>query len=146
MKLLKHISILLLIITVLISCFVIVINKDKIPVRYLVIKSGSMQPILNIGDIIIIKKQNDYEIGDIITYNFNDEYFVTHRIIEKIDKDFITKGDNNTCEDEEHVKLENIEGKVINIINSKAKNIALIFINILIIYILWKGNKNEKNN
>ena len=44
------------------------------------------------------------------------------------------------------MKLENVEGKVISIIDSKAKNIVLIFINIVIIYILWKGNKNEKNN
>ncbi len=146
MKKFKYITILAIIIIILASSFIIISNKKKIPIKYFVIKSGSMQTTLNVGDIIIIIKQDDYDVGDIITYNFHYKYYITHRIIEKKEKDFITKGDNNTCEDEEYVKLENIEGKVISIIDSKAKNIALIFINIVIIYILWKGNKNEKNN
>lgn len=147
MKILKNIIILLVIIIILISSFIIVINKDKITIKYLVIKSGSMYPTFDVGDIIIIKKENQYEVGDIITYNYYDKYLITHRIIDLDDDNiFITKGDNNNSEDEECVTIDNIVGKTIFIINREMKYFIIISINIVIIYILWKGNKNEKNN
>lgn len=147
MKILKNVIILLVIIIILISSFIIVINKDKITIKYLVIKSGSMYPTFDVGDIIIIKKENRYEVGDIITYNYYDKYLITHRIIDlDDDNNFITKGDNNNSEDEECVTIDNIVGKTIFIINREMKYFIIISINIVIIYILWKGNKNEKNN
>lgn len=72
-----------------------------------------MKPELAIGDIIIIKECDEYNKNDIITFNVNDEYLVTHRIIEKRGDNFVTKGDNNTSKDEELVQKENIVGKVI---------------------------------
>jgi len=79
----------------------------------LIVSSGSMEPELSVGDVIIIKSCANYEVGDIITYNVNDEYFVTHRIIEIEGNNFVTKGDNNNVEDSQVVLKENVEGKVI---------------------------------
>ena len=47
-----------------------------------------------------------------ITYEEEDNYFVTHRIIDKNKTSFITKGDNNNEKDTE-VKASKIIGKVI---------------------------------
>ena len=82
----------------------------------LIVNSGSMEPQLKIGDIILIKECKEYESGDIITYNVNNSYLVTHRIVEKEGNYVITKGDSNNTKDEK-VNKNNIEGKVI--FNSK---------------------------
>ncbi len=76
-----------------------VLGADK-PVMAVV--SGSMEPTLNIGDLVIIKKVNPdkIEVGNIVVYY--DPYKnirVVHRVV-KIDnidgkRYFITKGDNN---------------------------------------------------
>lgn len=52
-------------------------------VSILQITSGSMENELKIGDIVLIKESNEYKENDIITYNVDDEYLVTHRIIKK---------------------------------------------------------------
>ncbi len=104
----------------------------------LIVSSGSMSPELHIGDIIIIKKCNDYNINDIITYSVGDDYLVTHRIIEKDGTTFVTKGDNNNVEDKEKVSIENVKGKMI--INSKILKFIyshwlLVVLTIIIIYL-----------
>lgn len=82
-------------------------------VSVLQVSSGSMENELNIGDIILIKEFDKYNVNDIITYNVDNEYLVTHRIIEERNGSFTTKGDNNNTSDSKSVSKENIEGKVI---------------------------------
>lgn len=63
----------------------------------LTVTTGSMEPTLQVGDIIVIKKTNDYKIGDIITFlPEGDTTPTTHRIIQygEVDGTYITKGDN----------------------------------------------------
>jgi len=66
-----------------------------------VVGSGSMEPTINIGDIIIIDKSyskntNVLDKGDILVFKIDDRFY-THRIIEVLYKDgekqFITQGD-----------------------------------------------------
>ena len=76
-----------------------------------------MNPIFNKGDIVIVKKQESYEIGDIITYYLDENCLITHRIVEKYENGFITKGDDNNVNDKEIVKLDQIIGKVIYVFN-----------------------------
>ena len=75
------------------------------------VETGSMEDKINVGDYLIILKQNNYNIGDVVTYK-KDNYFITHRIIKMDNKEIITKGDANTSEDEP-IKKSNIVGKVI---------------------------------
>lgn len=72
--------------------------------------SGSMEPELSVGDLIIVKLFPDKEslnVGDIIT--FKDEKLVTHRIIDKKENYVITKGDYNNKVDDP-VEYEKIIG------------------------------------
>ncbi|MBC2576498.1 signal peptidase I [Peptostreptococcus canis] len=91
-----------------------------------VILTGSMQPKMYPGDVIIIKKileeKEIYKLkeGDII--NFKRENFtITHRI-KKIEEDeagnitFRTKGDNNKSEDVDSVNPNDVKGIVIKVI------------------------------
>ena len=76
-----------------------------------IVKTGSMEDGIHVGDCILIYKKKDYKVGDIVTYQ-KEEYHVTHRIIKKNGNKFITKGDANNVEDEE-IELKSIVGKVI---------------------------------
>lgn len=84
------------------------------------VTSESMEPKLNIDDIIIVKKgytNNQFKEGNIITFKRKNGEIITHRISKIITYDlqnaYITKGDNNTTDDDEIVKYDMIIGKVI---------------------------------
>ena len=108
-----------------------VINPNKTPsflgIKTYIIVSGSMEPNLNIGDVVIVRETDDIKVGDIISFRDNME-IITHRVsdIQVLDGEtkYQTKGDNNNNVDTEFVNLESIEGKVINKI-PKIGNILL---------------------
>mgnify|MGYP004606951509 CR=1 FL=1 len=85
------------------------IKKEFLGYRIFVVQTGSMSPTLEVGDYIIIKKQDSYSINDIITYKLGNS-FITHRIV-SLDP-ITTKGDNNNTNDEP-IKQEDIVGKYI---------------------------------
>jgi signal peptidase I len=64
------------------------------------VTSNSMQPIMQIGDIIIAEVVNVKGIkpGDIIVFRRMDD-FATHRVISKTNDGWLTKGDNNIIMD-----------------------------------------------
>jgi len=100
--------------------------KEPIPlvlgVGNAVINSGSMEPAISVGDIIIINKQKDYKEDDVVTFIFpEDKIPTTHRIVEKTEGGFITQGDANNTADAE-IKKEYIIGKVTAIV-PKAGNV-----------------------
>ena len=82
--------------------------------------TGSMEPAIPVGSIVVIKpaNPNTLKVGDIICFKIESESSttVTHRIINITDEGFITKGDANEDPDKWIVKKENIIGKVIAVI------------------------------
>ena len=109
------------ILIILISVTIISIKfclKDSQPfgVTILRVSSNSMVPKFKKGDFIVIKKQEKYNVGDIITFEVieeNSKYYITHRIVEKNENEFITKGDANNKNDNYKVYEDAIKGKVI---------------------------------
>lgn len=99
-----------------------IIFPNKTPsflgIKTYVIVSGSMRPELNIGDIAIVKQVEETTLntGDIISFR-EGQSVITHRIdsVQKTDNDikYQTKGDNNNTTDQNLVKKNNIEGKMI---------------------------------
>lgn len=92
------------------------VNKDRMPNIFgysiLRIVSGSMESEYHVGDYIIIKKQDNYKVNDVVTYIDDNDNFVTHRIIKIEDTEVTTKGDANNIEDETF-DIVNIQGKVV---------------------------------
>ena len=86
--------------------------------------SDSMTPVLNKYDLIIIKKQDEYNESDIVAYYENNNIIV-HRIILKGNNYVITKGDANKVDDNK-IKLKNLKGKVIRNFNYAGKMIVLL--------------------
>ncbi len=85
-----------------------------------VVESSSMKPTLEIGDIIITKGVNPYElkVGDIIVYQrTGNNILIVHRIIQIIKTDeslmIRTKGDNNPSPDPWYINEKEVKGLVI---------------------------------
>lgn len=77
-----------------------------------IVVSGSMAPEILVDDLIIIKFQKEnYEIGDIITFE-SGQSFVTHRIVGVNEEGYVTKGDANNVADTSPVIKEKIIGRV----------------------------------
>ncbi len=63
--------------------------------------------------LIVIKEQDEYKVGDIVTFSTESEITTTHRIVGEEDGMFITKGDYNNANDIKPLDKKNIHGKVI---------------------------------
>ena len=108
------ISILCLVLFIIYSKFFLRnINIKPFGIQILIVSSNSMKPEFQKNDIIIIKEEKEYNIGDIVTFIDKEGNLVTHRIIEKYENAFYTKGDNNNTKDESKISYSEISGKVI---------------------------------
>lgn len=104
--------------------------------------SGSMEPNIHIGDLIIIDtKANLYQKDDIVTFYDENGSFVTHRIVSINENEMITKGDNNNTEDEA-TDVSKIVGRYVTKISNAGKILAsfknpLVLLLILVIGLLF---------
>lgn len=78
--------------------------------------SGSMEPTLSVYDVIIVKQQDNYNLGDIITFYVPEEdgkmTCYTHRIVSVGDGFYLTQGDNNQQWDDWTVYRQNVVGSI----------------------------------
>jgi len=79
---------------------------------FIIIESNSMYPSISRGDIIFVLKEKQYNIGDIITFTYNNQTY-THRIILTEGKKYKTKGDASMNLDFWKIENKNIFGKLI---------------------------------
>lgn len=125
-------------------------NTNIFGFKSYIITTNSMEPNIKKGDAVVCKKvkTEDLKEGDVITFSKDGEVItITHRIIKIETKDgkksYITKGDNNTLEDNEKVEENQIRGKMIvviprlgNFIKLLSNNIIVLIL-LLVILILW---------
>lgn len=129
-------------------------------VKILIVQSGSMEPAIKTGSIVVIHPATDYKAGDIITFGkiSKVESPTTHRIVKTEIKDnqtiYITKGDANNGTDLKEVKKSDIIGRVIlslpyvgYVINFSKKPIIFVLLLLIptatIIYEEIKKIRNE---
>ncbi len=88
-------------------------------IKVKIVKSGSMEPTIMTGSIVIIKPEPAYSIGDIITFGKDTKTQIptTHRIVavsgSGASSEFQTKGDANDAPDPVATRMSDISGKVI---------------------------------
>lgn len=161
-KVLSKITSIIIVVLLLLSIYsfvsIKVLKKDLVPVNgYAVLEvvSGSMQPTINIGDLIIIDiNDKNYNKNDIVTFYDEANNFVTHRIISLNENTMVTKGDYNKSDDGE-TSLDKVVGKYVfrikglgNVLSilKKPLIIALIFIISILIHIAASINLDEIKN
>lgn len=116
-----------------------------------VVMSGSMEPIICVDDLIVVEKQNDYKVNDIVVFQQNG-LLVVHKII-SLDYEqglVVTKGEANESEDPP-MNISAIKGKVIKSYGQIGKVVKWIkspLGTILILgvagFLLVKSYKNEE--
>ncbi len=72
---------------------------------YIEIHGTSMEPVLHDGEKCKLVAKDNYSVGDIMVYLYNDERLIAHRLLEKKDCHYICRGDNSfrvetICEDQ----------------------------------------------
>jgi signal peptidase len=127
-----------------ISTYIIIIIIAITMSHYMnVISSGSMEPVLYKGDVVIIDyNPSTIETGDIIIYDarwFQNKHII-HRVIAKGESTdgniiYILKGDNNADQDPEPISPTDVIAKVVTI-----NNHTLIIPKIGYITLWFQGN------
>ena len=138
-------------------------EEDKVPSIFgykpFIVLSGSMETEIHVGDLIITKEIDTKTLkeNDVIAFRDAENTVTTHRIIDIVDnngkKYYVTKGDNNTSQDQNLVEPQDVEGIYITripafgtILNelSKPTTIIIILLGITIIFVLSFNISNKK--
>ncbi len=75
-----------------------------------VVLSGSMEPALEVNDVIIVRETDSCQVGDIVVYQ-SGKSLIVHRVVAKDGESIITQGDANNVADAP-IALCAIKGKV----------------------------------
>ena len=84
-----------------------------------VVLSGSMEPGIHTGSVVVIKPEKQYKIGDVVTFGKDTRKNIptTHRIVSSRAVEgvllFTTKGDANNSPDTTEIRMSDIHGKVV---------------------------------
>ncbi len=76
-----------------------------------VVLSGSMEPALDIDDMIIVRESDRYEVGDVVVYQ-SENTLIVHRVVALDGETAVTRGDANNAADAP-IDVSVIKGKVI---------------------------------
>jgi signal peptidase len=125
------------------------------------VKSGSMRPVINPGDIVITGPVGEIRTDNIVTFEQGNA-IVTHRVIAIENGKLRTKGDTNEDPDTDLLALDRIQGKYLfripylGFINSFVSNrqgwfvVIIIPTIVLVLFIVkdilketFKGSKKE---
>lgn len=84
-----------------------------------IVKSGSMEPTIQTGSVVVVRPAASYQVGDVVVFgkDTKTEIPTTHRIIEKRVEGgqtyFVTKGDANEERDPREVAAGEVLAKVL---------------------------------
>jgi len=87
--------------------------------KVLTVISGSMEPAIKTGSIVVVRPESNYKIGEVITFGpySKTQAPTTHRIydIKVVEGNpiYITKGDANNAPDSKEIQKKDIVGKVL---------------------------------
>lgn len=91
------------------------LGGDPLPMPFgygaAVVLSGSMEPALSVDDLLLIKKNQEYQIGDIVVYQ-NRTNLIVHRVVAVGDGTVQTQGDANNTPDPP-TEISSVKGAVI---------------------------------
>jgi signal peptidase I len=114
LKIIKYfLEISLLIILALVIGIALTSKTSIAGFRSFVVLSGSMEPALPVGSIVLTYSQANYGLGDVVTFNNSSGQTVTHRIVSNSAPNFRVAGDANSYPDAQLVPQSRIIGKAV---------------------------------
>ncbi len=87
------------------------------PAAYLVVRGDSMLPTYESGDLLILHRESEYAVGDVVAYvvpkgEFGEGHLVVHRIVGgDASAGFVLEGDNNPAPDPWQPKAVDVVGR-----------------------------------
>jgi len=104
----------LLALVVLVVPFVIFAVPQVVGANHgFVILSGSMEPAISPGDAVIVDASAPARVDDVVTFDDGNEVPTTHRVVDVVDGQYVTKGDANENVDGSSVPPEAVLGRVV---------------------------------
>ena len=126
-------------------------NQVPMPFGYgaSVVLSGSMEPALSVGDLLILKAEESYTEGDMVVYQ-SGNMAVVHRIVAMDAETATTRGDANNADDAP-IPHSAIKGRVISVLPKVGKLVwaikspAGLIVTVALAVLLVEGSyRNEK--
>ena len=117
-----------------------------------VVLSGSMEPAIMTDELIIVKAEDSYAVGDIVVYQ-SGSMMVVHRIVDIQDQTVTTRGDANNTNDAP-IALSRVKGRVIahvpqvgklvRMLKSPVATLLLIAAAVLTVELPYRKEKEKK--
>lgn len=114
-----------------------------------VVLSPSMEPVLNVNDLVFVTKADSYREGDVVVYQ-EGNMLIIHRIISIDGDNVITKGDANNSADDP-IKMDDILAKYsfripfVGIIIKYIRTVpGTLLVLILAIFLLYRSRQKER--
>lgn len=83
------------------------------PLTYVIVNGNSMEPGFLLGDLVLVRAETVYTVGDAVVYKDpNIRQFVFHRIVGLEFDHFIMQGDNNSWQDTHQPTQSEVVGKL----------------------------------
>lgn len=80
--------------------------------HYLTIRGTSMEPGIHAGDVVIVREQDSYQVGDVIAYRSDmGGAVVLHRVVATLSDGYLLQGDNNTFVDRDQPSRSDVLGR-----------------------------------
>lgn len=88
----------ILVLLILVSMPIVCTMIPTGPVKFMTVTGSSMEPTITESDIVVVNTiKTSPSVGDIVSYRHtfdeNQKYIVTHRVVKIVDEGYITQGD-----------------------------------------------------
>jgi signal peptidase len=85
------------------------------PFQFFIVSSGSMEPAIHTGSLVVVTPKLSYQISDIVTFytGIDKKSTVTHRIVARNQNQIKTAGDSNNQPDNNFTPVSLVLGKVV---------------------------------
>jgi signal peptidase I len=94
---------------------------------YLSIRGTSMEPTIHAGDLVMVRQQDDYQVGDVVAYRSEmGGAVVLHRIVATLSDGYLLQGDNNTFVDRDQPDRADVLGRKVLVVPHGERVIAVM--------------------
>ena len=95
--------------------------------HYLRIRGTSMEPSISAGDVVVVREQSSYQVGDVIAYRSEMAgAVVLHRVVATLSDGYLLQGDNNSFVDRDLPSRTEVLGRKVLLIPRGERLVAVM--------------------